>query len=230
MASQKILMVDDEPSWVELVFFWLQRAGYSWMTSAATGAEGLEKAVSESPDCILLDLVLPDQSGIEVCRKLRSLPASSRVPIVLFTAHKKDRVEGLESGADYFLGKTGEPVELLATLDAIFRRRRSEIGLLTQGELVLRTQEHSVQWKGVSLGVLSPKMFTLFHVLVERSPQPVSRGDLFRLVEGGSEPGLSRALDILLNRLRKSLPAELSSRIVSVKNFGYLFLDGTPAE
>ncbi len=71
-------------------------------------------------------------------------------------------------------------------------------------------------------------MFTLFYVLVERSPQPVARADLFRLVEGGEDPGLSRALDVMLNRLRKALPQALGARLVNVKNFGYVFLANPP--
>lgn len=225
MRSDRILIVEDELMWIELVRHWLKHAGYANVDFAMTGNEAIEKASKVPPDCILLDLVLPDQGGMEVCKKLRSLPALSRVPVVLFTGHKREKVLGLQSGADYFVTKEEKPHELLATLDAVFRRKQMEEGTLSRGELTLKTQDRKVLWKDNPAFTLSPKMFTLFHVLVERGPQPVSRADLYRLVEGGEDPGLSRALDVMLNRLRKTLPPELGARLVNVKNFGYVFLD-----
>lgn len=229
MGGQRILIVEDELMWVELVLHWLKQAGYTNAQYATTGNQALEIAASSPPDCVLLDLVLPDQSGTEVCRKLRALPALGRVPVVLFTGHKREKVLGLQSGADYFVEKEERPHELLATLEAVFRRKALEEGTLTRGELTLKSQERKVFWKEAAALQLPPKMYTLFHVLVQHSPQPVSRGDLYRLVEGVEEPGLSRALDVMLNRLRKALPEELSQRIVNVKNFGYVFLEKTAA-
>ncbi len=228
MRGERILMVEDELMWVELVRHWLAHAGYSTVDFATMGREAIEKATAAPPDCILLDLVLPDMGGLEVCRQLRSLPALSRVPVVLFTGHKKEKVLGLQSGADYFVAKEERPHELLATLDAVFRRKQMEEGTFTRGELTLKTQERRVFWREHPAFALSPKMFTLFYVLVERSPQPVARADLFRLVEGGEDPGLSRALDVMLNRLRKALPQALGARLVNVKNFGYVFLANPP--
>lgn len=225
MRGDRILIVEDEPMWIELVRHWLAQAGYSSVDSAVTGNEALEKATKTPPDCILLDLVLPDQSGMEVCRKLRALPALSRVPVILFTGHRREKVLGLQSGADYFVTKDEKPHELLATLDAVFRRKQMEEGTLARGELTLKTQERKVFWRDQAPFALSPKMFTLFHVLVERAPHPVSRADLFRMIEGTEDPGLSRALDVMLNRLRKTLPPDLGARLVNVKNFGYVFLD-----
>ncbi|MFI5363523.1 MAG: response regulator transcription factor [Elusimicrobiota bacterium] len=228
MRNDRILMIEDEMMWIELVLHWLKQAGYVNIEYATSGNEAIEKASLKSPDCILLDLVLPDQSGLEVCKKLRSLPALGRVPVVLFTGHKNEKVLGLQSGADYFVGKSDKPHELLATIDAIFRRKAMEEGILSRGELTLKTAERKVVWRDQPALVLTPKMYTLLHVLVERGPQPVSRADLYRLVEGVEEPGISRALDVMLNRLRKLLPPEISDRIVNVKNFGYVFLDAPP--
>ena len=225
MPPQRILVVEDEQAWTELLQVWLQAAGYVGVRFAETGAKALELAIAEPPDCILLDLVLPDQSGMEVCQKLRALPALCRIPVVLFTGHSREKVLGLQNGADYFVGKSERPHELLATLEAAFRRRESEEGILRKGALMLRAQDREVLWKGERVGALSPKMFVLLHVLVERSPQPVARADLYRLVAGTEEPGLSRALDVMLNRLRKSLPEEVRTRIANVKNFGYVYLD-----
>lgn len=229
-VNERILVVDDEPGIIELVRYWLKMAGYENMESAGSGYEALEAARRNPPDCILLDLVLPDQSGTEVCRKLRSLPALSRVPVILFTGHRKEKVLGLQSGADYFVTKSESPHELLATFDAVFRRRQMEEGVLRRGELTLKARERHVYWRGEQAACLTPKMFTLFHVLVERSPQPVSRADLYRLVEDVEDPGTSRALDVMLNRLRNALPEELRRKIVNVKNFGYVYIESLPSE
>lgn len=229
MGAERILIVDDEPTWTSLVRYWLERAGYTNIVSADTGAKALAAAQAQAPECILLDLVLPDQSGLEVCAKLRSLPALSRVPVVLLTGHKRERVLGLQNGADYFVSKSENPNELLATLDAVFRRKQMEEGLLVRSDLTLRSSDRTVHWAGQPALQLTPKMFVLFHVLVQRGPEPVSRDELYKLVEGKENDGLSRALDVMLNRLRKSLPAGLSARIVNVKNFGYVFLDPAAA-
>ncbi len=174
---------------------------------------------------VLLDLGLPDIGGIEVCQKLRAAPATARLPIILFTGHRRDKLAGLEGGADYFVSKTGDPKELLATFEAVFRRKKQESGVLERGELLLRSGERTASWRGGAPVTLTPKAFTLLHILVERGPAPVSRDDLYRLVEGVENPGLSRALDVLLLRLRKALPPELAARIVVVKNYGYCYLE-----
>jgi DNA-binding response OmpR family regulator len=224
MPNERVLVVEDEVGWIELLKIWFQSASYTNVRYAENGAKALELAVAEPPECILLDLVLPDMSGMEVCQRLRALPAFARVPVVLFTSHTREKVLGLQNGADYFVAKSEKPHELLATLDAVFRRKHAEEGVLIRGDLLLRAYDRQVQWKGAAVATLTPKMFVLLHVLVERSPQPVARPDLFKLVEGMEDPGLSRALDVMLNRLRKTLPPEVSSRIVNVKNFGYVFI------
>lgn len=224
MHSEKILVVEDNAGWIELLKLWFAAAAYGQVEYAGTGAQALEAAVQRKPDCVLLDFVLPDQNGSEVCAKLRAIPALARVPVVLFTAHGREKVLGLENGADYFVGKSESPRELLATLDALFKRARQEPGVSAHGDLSLHASDRRVFWKDAPVAELTPKAFALFHILVERGPQPVSREDLYRMVEGVEDPGLSRALDVLLNRLKKSLPKELAERIVNVKNFGYCFL------
>lgn len=225
MHSERILVVEDDAGWIELLKLWFAAAAYANVEYAVTGAQALEAAVQRKPDCVLLDFVLPDQDGSEVCAKLRAIPALARVPVVLFTAHGREKLLGLENGADYFVGKSDSPRELLATLGALFKRARQEPGVSAHGDLSLHASDRRVFWKDAPVAELTPKAFALFHILVERGPQPVSREDLYRMVEGVEDPGLSRALDVLLNRLKKSLPKELSERIVNVKNFGYCFLE-----
>lgn len=225
MRPERILVVEDDGGWIELLKIWLRNGGYSQVEYAVTGAHALEAAVSRKPDCVLLDFVLPDQDGGEVCQKLRAIPDLARVPVILFTGHGREKLLGLEKGADYFVGKSENPRELMATLDAVFRKAQSAGGLLTRGELSLRSEDRSVLVRGAPVAALTPKAYALFHILVERGPQPVSREDLYRMVEGVENPGLSRALDVMLNRLKKALPKELADRIVNVKNFGYCFLE-----
>jgi DNA-binding response OmpR family regulator len=225
MRGERILVVEDDAGWIELLKLWFSSAGYERVEYAVTGAHALEAAVQRKPDCILLDFGLPDQNGSEVCGKLRAIPDLARVPVVMFTAHGREKVLGLENGADYFVGKSESSRELLATLDALFKRARQDLGVLNHGELSLRAADRQVLWKNEPVAALTPKAFALFHILVERGPQPVSREDLFRMVEGVENPGLSRALDVMLNRLKKVLPKELADRIVNVKNFGYCFLE-----
>lgn len=218
-------MVEDDRGWIELLKLWFTTAAYARVEYEMTGAKALEAAVQRKPDCILLDFGLPDQNGSEVCGKLRAIPDLARVPVVLFTAREREKMLGLENGADYFVAKSDNPRELMTTLDALFRRARQDSGVHVHGDLTLRAMDRQVLWKDAPVAVLTPKAFALFHILVERGPQPVSREDLFRMVEGVENPGLSRALDVMLNRLKKSLPKELAERIVNVKNFGYCFLE-----
>ena len=225
MRGERILVVEDDAGWIELLKLWFPAAGYARVEFAVTGGQALESAVQRRPDCILLDFALPDQNGSQVCGKLRSIPDLSRVPVVMFTAHGREKVLGLENGADYFVGKSDNPRELMATLDALFKRARQDTGVLIRGELSLRAADRQVLWKDDAVATLTPKAFALFHILVERGPQPVSREDLYRMVEGVQNPGLSRALDVMLNRLKKALPKELAERIVNVKNYGYCFLE-----
>lgn len=224
LRTERILVVEDLVYWIELLKIWFEAAGYTEVEYAVTGALALEAAVQRKPDCILLDFVLPDQNGSEVCAKLKAIPNLARVPVVLFTAHGREKLLGLENGVDYFVGKSDKPRELMTTLDAVFKRARQEPGVLTHGDLSLHSEDRRVFWRAAPVASLSPKAFALFHILVERGPQPVSREDLFRMVEGVENPGLSRALDVMLNRLKKSLPKEISDRIMNVKNFGYCFL------
>ena len=229
VTRERLLIVEDEPDMVALLKVLLGSKGYANIESAGTGRAALEAAVQRPPACVLLDVGLPDISGLEVCQKLKATPELNRVPVILFTGQKKEKVLGLQSGADYFVAKSGDATELLATLEAVFRRKRSEAGVLERGELTLRASERAVIWRGAPVATLTPKAYTLFHILVERGPQPVSRDDLYRLVEGVENPGLSRALDVMLNRLRKSLPPALAARIVAVKNFGYCWLEQSAA-
>lgn len=223
-GTEKILIVEDYEPWVELFKVWLSSAGYEELYVARKGSEAIELARKAVPDCVLLDLVLPDMDGMEVCKMIRSIPALGRTPIIMVTAHKKDKIRGLEYGADYFVQKSENPAELLATLRAVFRRRELDLNIVRKGDVSLQVQTREVFFRDVHVATLTPKTFELFHVLLERSPEPVDKNLLFTAVEGKKKPELSRALDIMLNRLRKALPVVLQNRIKAVKGFGYVYI------
>ncbi|MFA5141274.1 MAG: response regulator transcription factor [Elusimicrobiota bacterium] len=224
MAGLKILVVEDFEPWVELFKVWLNHAGYQEIYVARTGAAAVELARKALPDCILLDLVLPDMDGGEVCMMVRSIPALGRTPIIMVTAHRKDKIQGLESGADYFVQKSENPAELLATLRAVFRRRELDRDIVRKGDVSVNLETRKVYFRDLEVATLTPKTFELFYVLLERSPEPVHKDLLFSAVEGKRKPELSRALDILMNRMRKALPVVLQRRIKAVKGFGYVYV------
>src|SRR5512135_2015995 len=151
-VRSKILVVDDEPEAVELVEFNLKQAGFS-VTTAADGAEALNKARATPPDLIVLDLMLPEISGLEVCKMLRRDPATSALPIIMLTAKAAeiDRVLGLELGADDYITKPFSPRELLLRIKNILQRGRApakESQVVKISELVIDAPRHHVSWRG----------------------------------------------------------------------------------
>jgi len=223
-GTQKILIVEDYEPWLELIKVWLKSAGFQDLYFAKTGQEGVELAKKAEPDCILLDLGLPDIDGMEVCKIVRSIPALGRTPIIMITSHRKDKIMGLEYGADYFVQKSENPAELMATLKAVFRRRELDFNIFRKGDVMLQLETRKVFCKELQVATLTPKTFELFHIILERSPEPVHKDMLFAAVEGKQNTELSRALDIMMNRLRKVLPVALEKRIKSVKGFGYVYI------
>lgn len=221
--TRRVLLVDDNEAWIFLVRTWLASAGYK-LRSVPDGESALRDAAADPPDCVLLDFNLPDLTGIEVCRRLRGSRAACAVPIVMLSGPSREKAAALEAGADYFISKSENPAELLAVLKAVFRRRELDRGIVALGDLALDPRRREVFLGDALVGTLTPKMFELFYSLVLRSPEPVSREELFRQICESEGEGLSRALDLLLNRLRKCLPEELGRRIRSVQGFGYLYL------
>lgn len=219
-----ILVVEDDADWRQLVRLWLKTAGYKDARFAETGRQGLRLAGVRPPDCVILDLQLGDMEGTEVVKRLRAQPRTADVPILMMTSFSAERAGCLRKGADYFIAKSPNGEELLATLEALFRRRDIDARLIRRGDLALRPDTREVFVAGASAGVLTPKTFELFVALIGRAPAPVPREELLGLVGNRDGPSRSRALDILVNRLRRSLPAELARRIRAVRGFGYAFL------
>ncbi|MEE8419236.1 MAG: response regulator transcription factor [Dehalococcoidales bacterium] len=216
----KILVVDDEPNIIELARLYLSREGYE-VESAATGNEALSKQAAGNPDLIVLDLMLPDIDGYEVCRRVR---AKSDVPILMLTARIEDvdKIVGLELGADDYLTKPYNPRELVARVRAILRRYQTgqkpgetmEIGQL---RIDMPRQEVTVAGQPVKLRT---KEFALLATFVQNPGIVMSREKLLETVWGFDYYGESRTVDVHVNHLREKI-AGSGAQIETVRGTGY---------
>ncbi len=225
--KQKILVVDDEPEAVELLEFNLKQAGYA-VTTAEDGAEALKKARTQSPDLIVLDVMLPEMDGFEICKALRLDPATRRMPILMLTAKagEIDRVLGLELGADDYLTKPYSPRELLLRIKKILARGQAEEKPREQmrfGDLVLDVPRHLANWKGKPLDLTATE-FKLLTLLAQRAGRVQSRDHLLRDVWEYDSLIDTRTVDTHMRRLREKLgPA--SKHLDTVRGVGYRFVE-----
>jgi DNA-binding response OmpR family regulator len=226
-VKPKILVVDDEPEAVELVDFNLKQAGFEVLT-AADGAEALKKAHSAVPSLIVLDLMLPEIDGLEVCKMLRRDPATASIPIVMLTAKAAeiDRILGLELGADDYITKPFSPRELVLRIKRILLRGRAveEGGERCKvGDLLLDSSRHLVSWRGKPIDLTATE-FKLLIVLAQRRGRVQSREQLLRDVWEYNSLIDTRTVDTHMRRLREKLgPA--SKYLETVRGVGYRFLD-----
>jgi phosphate regulon transcriptional regulator PhoB len=221
-----VLVVEDEPDIRALIVHHLTREGFRCRT-AATGVEALGRVRAAAPDLIVLDLMLPELDGLEVCRRLRRDPATAGVPIIMLTAKadEVDRVVGLEMGADDYVAKPFSPKELVARVRAVLRRARPAEGArpLGGGGVSLDPARHVVTVDGRPVE-LTPKEFDLLHALLEAAGRVLSREHLLNRVWGYSRADEieSRTVDVHIRRLRAKLGAE-ERRIATIKGVGYRF-------
>jgi two-component system phosphate regulon response regulator PhoB len=226
-VRSKILVVDDEPEAVELVEFNLKQAGYSILT-ASDGAEALNKARIAQPSLIVLDLMLPEVDGLEVCKMLRRDPATAAIPIVMLTAKAAeiDRVLGLELGADDYVTKPFSPRELVLRVKKLLQRDRTsseEQDKLNFGDLLLDIPRHIVSWRGKSLDLTATE-FKLLTVLAQRRGRVQSREQLLRDVWDYNSLVDTRTVDTHMRRLREKLgPA--AKFLDTVRGVGYRFVE-----
>jgi len=228
MASD-VLVVEDEPDIRNLIVHHLTRDGFR-CRAVASGAEALQRVKAATPDLIVLDLMLPGMDGLDVCRRLRSDPASAGVPIIMLTAKadEVDRVLGLEMGADDYVVKPFSPKELVARVRAVLRRARPPAAgqILTGGGIHLDPARHQVTVAGAPVE-LTPKEFELLQALLESAGRVLSREHLLSKVWGYARADEieSRTVDVHVRRLRAKLGDE-SRRIATVKSIGYRFEAG----
>jgi two-component system alkaline phosphatase synthesis response regulator PhoP len=220
---KKILIIEDEKDILELLQLYLKRDGYD-VHIAKDGEAGLRKASRERYDLILLDLMLPQVDGLEICRNLRSHPQTSQVPIIMITAktEESDRIVGLEMGADDYITKPFSPREVLARIKAIFRRLEKPKAREVRHEyagIALDHSRHEVTYKGKSYS-LTTKEFKLLEYFLDNKGRVLSRDILLNEIWGYDYFGTTRTVDVHVAHLRHKFQV-LSKSLVSIKGLGY---------
>jgi two-component system alkaline phosphatase synthesis response regulator PhoP len=219
--AQSVLVVEDEASIASFVALYLKNAGYSVRT-AASGSEALASVASDLPSLIVLDLMLPDLDGVEVCRRIRK---SSDVPILMLTARDEDvdKIIGLEVGADDYLTKPFNPRELVARVKSILRRatperRERESAVIRHGDLTVDAGRREVR-VGDDEIQLAPKEFDLLWELLDHRGLVLTRDQLLERVWGYTFAGDTRTVDVHVRQIRRKLGD--ASPIVTVWGVGY---------
>jgi two-component system response regulator RegX3 len=227
----RILLVEDEPDLADPLAYLLRREGYE-VEISEDGPGALEAFRARGADIILLDLMLPDADGLDVCRQVRALAAPQRaIPIVMLTAKGDpfDRVVGLEIGADDYLPKPFEPRELLARMRAVLRRvaqAETEIDerVLDGGRVTLDIDRHTVAVDGTEIN-MPLKEFELLELLMRNAGRVLTRGQLIDRVWGSDYFGDTKTLDVHIKRIRSRIeknPGE-PVMLVTVRGLGYRF-------
>jgi DNA-binding response OmpR family regulator len=218
---KKILVVEDDPDIVEISHDYLKAAGYSVVT-AVDGVKGLAVARREKPDLIVLDLMLPEMDGLDVCRAIRR---ESDVPIIMLTARveETDKLIGLELGADDYITKPFSPRELVARVRVVLRRVTSDPAsdVLRAGQITLDRARYEAQLPGKTVGLTA----TEFEILAKLMSQPgriFSRSQLTEAVHGTTFESYERAINSHINNLRRKL--EPGEYIATIHGVGYKFV------
>ena len=223
----RILVAEDDRDIADLIAHYLRKQGWEPHVVAA-GDEAVAYARRHSIDLVVLDLMLPGLSGLEVCRLLRGDKTTEALPIIMVTARAEetDRIVGLDIGADDYLAKPFSPNELVARVRALLRRaKRAETpsAMLTFGPIVMDLARHTVADAGRDVK-LTAKEFLLLQYLLEHRGRVLSRDVLLGDVWGYRYTGGTRTVDVHVRRLREKLPA-LVDALVTVKQFGYKLAD-----
>ena len=225
----KILIADDEPNQLELMAFNLKSSGFICI-KARNGEEALELIEESSPDLVVLDWMMPNMSGIDLCRTLRSKSETKHLPIIILSARSEDTDKslGLDTGADDYISKPFSPKELISRVNALLRRSRPSLinEIIEHGKLKLSLTEMTVTFndKNVKLG---PKEFKLLSLLMERPRHVFSRSKLLDLVWGYGVYVEERTVDVHMSRLRKALKSKSDDNenpIRTVRDGGYSLL------
>lgn len=225
---KKILIVEDEQDIRQLVTHYLEKEGFR-PAAAMNGLEALKKVKEDKPDLVVLDLMLPEMDGLEVCKRLRSVPETAMLPILMLTAkaEESDTIVGLELGADDYVTKPFSPKALVARVKALLRRveRTPDDGpdLYRYGALTMNMARHEVSL-GTQEVPLTAKEFGLLEHLLRHRGRVLTREVLLNAVWGYDYYGTTRTVDVHIRRLKQKLPL-LEEAIVSVKSLGYKLKD-----
>jgi two-component system phosphate regulon response regulator OmpR len=223
-VAERILLIEDDARLARMVDDYLSGAGFR-VTQAATGKAGLALAERDAFDALVLDLMLPDMDGLDVCKALR---VRNQTPILMLTARgdAMDRVVGLEMGADDYLPKPFEPRELLARLRAILRRAHTAApaNAMRFGRLEIDKDAREIRIDGAARPLTSYQ-FALLLAMAERAGRVLSRDTLFDLVKGESIEAFDRSIDVHISRIRAAIEdnPKKPRRVITVRGAGYVF-------
>jgi len=223
-VTDRILLIEDDPRLAEMVKNYLGEAGFA-VTVASLCTAGIALEARETFDALVLDLMLPDIDGLEVCRRIR---AHSQTPILMLTARgdAMDRVVGLEIGADDYLPKPFEPREMLARLRAILRRRGREqrVDMLRFGSLDIDAGARKARLNGTECE-LTDYQFSLLLVLAQHPGRVMSRDAIMELMKNERLESFDRSIDVHISRIRAALEDDPKKprRIITVRGSGYVF-------
>ncbi len=227
-ASNRILIIEDEPDVVDMLTLALRKAGGFTVAKAEDGADGLRQAREDPPALVVLDLMLPKMPGLEVCKVLKSDPATRHVPIIMLTAKAEeiDRIVGLEVGADDYVTKPFSPREMVLRIKAIMRRGKGDVveEALTVGPITVDPARHHVTVAGKAVRLTSVE-FKLLSMLMLRRGRVQARDRLLNEVWGYESLIDTRTVDTHVRRLRKKL-GKAADAIETVRGFGYRLRDG----
>ena len=222
----KVLIVEDEVNIRQLVKYNLEKESYQ-VIEAEDGLQGLRLAKAEKPDLVLLDLMLPQMDGLEVCRSLKGNQATSALPIIMLTAKSEeiDKVIGLELGADDYMTKPFSPRELVARVKAVLRRSQKETSLpgeLAVGRLRFNFSRYEVHMGNAKLE-LTPKEYELLKMLATNLGKVFTREQLLEKVWGYEYFGDTRTVDVHVRHLRAKMAGdpETADALETIRGFGY---------
>lgn len=219
--TRKILIADDEPDILEILKYNLSNEGYEVIT-AKDGDEALEKARRTQPDLIVLDVMMPRKTGVEVCQLLRAQPAFKETLIIFLTALNDEgtQVKGLETGADDYISKPVSPKVLLSKINALFRRvKKSDIRILKIDNIVIDPERFVVQVDGTDI-ILAKKEFELLYLLAIKPGRVFLRNEILNQVWGNDVIVGDRTIDVHIRKIRQKLGIDC---ITTVKGVGYKF-------
>ena len=223
-SMSHILIIEDDPSLVELLRYNLENEGFE-VSVARDGEEGLESVATQAPDLVVLDWMLPNVSGIEVCRQLRQKSETRSMPVIMLTAKGEvnDRLRGLETGADDYIVKPFSPAELTARIKAVLRRAHPEQAgdTLEYADIEMDLVSHRVSRSGTAIK-LGPTEFRLLRSFLEKPGRVFSREQLLDKVWGRDIYVELRTVDVHIRRLRKALNTEDETDLIrTVRSAGY---------
>ncbi|SCK36547.1 DNA-binding response regulator, OmpR family, contains REC and winged-helix (wHTH) domain [Variovorax sp. HW608] len=232
MSTPQLLMIEDDTRLAQMVGEYLTQSGFGF-SHAADGATGLEMLQQRTPDLVILDLMLPDTDGLEVCRRIRALPNGlAKVSVLMLTAKgdPMDRIIGLEIGADDYLPKPFEPRELLARIRAVLRRRgESQADAAAPSVMRFGSLEIDRNARTVTVGGepadLTSYQFDLLTAMAERAGRVLTRDQIMEAVRGRELEAFDRSIDVHMGRIRAAIEADAKNpkRILTVRGVGYVF-------